>query len=438
MLLDTDSVCVGLSGGADSVCLLRLLLECKSELGLKTVTACHINHLLRGEDSENDEAFVRSLCGNLSVPLQVFRVDVGLEAKKRKIGLEQCGRQIRYECFSQCADVIATAHNACDNAETVLFNIARGTALDGLTGIMPVNNRDGLRIIRPLISFTRDEIEQYLAEIEQDYVTDKTNFETVYNRNIIRLNVIPELKKINPSFEKSVMRMNETLSCDNAYLEGLAKDAQKKAEIGRFMYDVSKLKALPVPIISRFCKNCLWTLKIDPTKEKIGYILDAINLGSKVSIGFGWYADGKNGTLVFYNESDFFDFEYPLTFGDLRINKGKTVNIKLLDKKTFDSLRETEKNYLYHTLDYDKILSWAVVRNRRDGDTVKLHGRGFTNKIKKLFCESVPEFQRDSRVIIADRQGVIFVEGFGTAQRTRVTDDSENILYITIKDTCYE
>lgn len=434
MLTEGDSVCVGLSGGADSVCLLLILNELKDELGLKSISACHINHLLRGEDSENDEAFVRCLCDRLDIPLKVYRIDVKKEANKRKIGLEQCGRQVRYECFLECGSIIATAHNACDNAETVLFNLTRGSALEGLTGIPPVNEKSGMKIIRPLVCCDRQEIEDYLNERHQNFVTDKTNFETVYNRNIIRLNVIPELKKINPSFTSAVLRMNESVGEDAAYLNGLANKAKEKAFISKNKYNISLLKNNPKPILSRICADFLWGLGIDPTREKIGYIMGAVNSGEKHSIGDGWYADGASGELVFYNENDFLDFEFPLSEGILRLKKGKTVKISIISRKIFDSMGQSEENYLLYSLDYDKILSRAVVRNRRDGDSIKLHGRSFTTKIKKLFCEFVPSYERDNKVLIVDGEGVIFVEGFGTAERTRVTKDTSKILYIEIKD----
>ena len=434
MLSANDSVCVGLSGGADSVCLLLALLELKDELGLKEISACHINHLLRGNDSEADEAFVRELCDKLNISLTVFREDINEISKERKIGLEQCGRQVRYERFSECGSIIATAHNAGDNAETVLFNLTRGSALSGLCGIPCVNIKNGAKIIRPLINVTREEIEEYLKSKNQDFVTDKTNFEAIYNRNIIRHNVIPELKKINPSFEDAVLRMNESVRDDNEFLLALANEKLEKASLGENRYDAKALAEASNPLITRICANFLWGMGIDPTREKIGYIIDAIKNSTKVSLGFGWFADAKDNVLSFYNESDFCDFEYPLCEGVLRLNKGKAVSIVIMDKKTFEDLGETEENYLYHTLDYDKILSKAVIRNRRDGDKVKLHGRDFTQKLKKLFCEFVPLEKRDSKVLIADSQGVIFVEGFGTAQRTRVTKDTQKILYIDIKD----
>lgn len=431
MISKGDSVCVGLSGGADSVCLLCVLDSLKDELNI-SLSACHINHKLRGEDSEKDMRFVKELCERKNIPLSVFEIDIAKEANLRKIGLEQCGRQVRYECFKNCGKIIATAHNACDNAETVLLNLTRGSALEGLTGIPPINKKNGMKIIRPLINCQRSEIEEYLSEKNQDFVTDKSNFEPVYNRNIIRLNVIPELKKINPSFEKAVERMNEIVGDDARFLNDLANNALNNAKLAENKFDSEKLKNEQTPILSRVAATLLWNLEIDPTKEKVGYILGAIKNNEKHCIGNGWYADGSKNTLVFYNESDFCDFEFPLSEGIFSLNKGKQVKISLLDRKTFDNLGEKEENYLLYTLDYDKILSRAVVRNRRDGDTVKLHGRNFTQKLKKLFCEFVPEYERDEKVLIVDSIGVIFVEGFGTAERTRVTDKTQKILYIKI------
>ena len=196
-----DEVIAALSGGADSVCLLLALNELKETLGIK-LSAIHVNHCLRGNESDRDEQFCRDLCGRLRIPLICGRFNVKEEAENRKISTELAARDIRYRFFQENSSgkKIATAHTANDNAETVIFNLARGTGTKGIAGIPPVRGN----IIRPLINVTRSQIENYLKEKNQEYVTDSTNLTDDYTRNIIRHIVIPVIEQINSSLFRTV------------------------------------------------------------------------------------------------------------------------------------------------------------------------------------------------------------------------------------------
>ena len=219
-------VTVALSGGADSVALLYSLYLLKDELGL-SLSACHVNHNLRGEESDGDELFVRRLCRMLDIPLYVRNIRVSDYAGKHE-SIELVARRIRYDFFSELGTdrLIATAHTASDNCETVLINLIRGTALSGLCGIPP--KRDN--VIRPLIDCTREEIEGFCRKYSLGYVTDSTNLSDDYTRNKLRLNVIPVLKKINPSLMASVGRMSHSVALDDKYLDKIACEEKKKAE----------------------------------------------------------------------------------------------------------------------------------------------------------------------------------------------------------------
>ena len=215
-------IITALSGGADSVTLLHCLNGLKEQLGFE-LYACHINHNLRGKDSDSDQAFAQKLCETLNVPIRVFSVNV-LEAMEKHTGLEEKARTLRYKAFSEEAKrlraKVATAHNSCDNTETVLLNMLRGTGLKGLCGIPPV--RDYL--IRPLILCSRSEIEAYCLENNLEFVTDKTNFSTDYTRNKIRIELLPKLLQINPSLYEGVSRMTNSLTEDSVFLENLANE----------------------------------------------------------------------------------------------------------------------------------------------------------------------------------------------------------------------
>lgn len=219
-------ITAALSGGADSVAMLHALYSLKNELGFE-LCACHVNHNLRGEESDRDEMFVRRLCRFLDIPLYVKNIKV-LEYMKKHDSVEECARNIRYTFFEEvrCNGLIATAHTASDNCETVLINMTRGTALSGVCGIP--ERRDN--IIRPVLRCTREEIEEYCRANSLDFVTDSTNLSDDYVRNKIRHNVIPLLCEINPSLFAAISRMTEAVSLDDSYLDKAAAAEMKKAE----------------------------------------------------------------------------------------------------------------------------------------------------------------------------------------------------------------
>lgn len=195
-----DKVLVALSGGADSVALLRVLVE----LGYSCECA-HCNFHLRGEESNRDETFVRELCQSLDIPLHVIHFDTKTYAKKKHLSIEMAARELRYEWFEKVrreihAEVIAVAHHRDDSVETFLLNLIRGTGINGLKGI-PVRN--GL-IVRPLLHTSKTDILDYLSHLKQDYVTDSTNLQDEYMRNKIRLNLIPLMETMNPSIAETI------------------------------------------------------------------------------------------------------------------------------------------------------------------------------------------------------------------------------------------
>lgn len=208
LLESGKGVLVALSGGSDSVALLRLLLT----LGYRC-EAAHCNFQLRGEESERDEAFVRSLCQALQVPLHTVRFDTLHYAQEKHLSVEMAARELRYDWFAQLIaalelQAVAVAHHRDDSLETMLINLMRGTGIDGLTGIVPRNGH----VVRPLLCLTHQEILDYLQAIRQEYVTDSTNLENHYLRNKIRLNLLPLMQQINPSVRNTLSDTMEHLS----------------------------------------------------------------------------------------------------------------------------------------------------------------------------------------------------------------------------------
>lgn len=294
MLKNGDNAVVALSGGADSVTLLHGLKSLEDELGIK-VYACHVNHNLRGEESDGDESYVRGLCKEMNVPLEVFSVDVKGSVKKHE-SIEERARELRYEAFAAAAEKfgakVATAHNACDNAETVLLNMLRGTGLKGLCGIPP--KRDYL--IRPLIFCAREEIEAYCKENKLKFVTDKTNFSTAYTRNKIRIELMPKLLEINPSFYEGIGRMTSALTEDSLYLEEQAANALTDARLEYGKYSSEKLKILPEPLFHRAISLILRERDVEPSALRINGFAEIISAGTgKINIEKNKFACVKKG-----------------------------------------------------------------------------------------------------------------------------------------------
>lgn len=275
MISEGDRITVGLSGGADSCALLLGLLALKDRLGI-TVSACHINHNLRGAESDGDELFVRELCRSRKVPLDVFPIDVKGAVQKHE-SLEETARRLRYGCFGKITSAgakIATAHTANDSAETVLMNMIRGTGTKGLAGIPPV--RDGF--IRPLIFCTREDTEEYCRKNGIQFVTDSSNLSDDYTRNRIRHKVLPLLAEFNPSVIAAISRMSEAAGDDAGFLDSYAAEQAEKCVMGAG-YDSRKLKELPNAVRFRIIASELKKNGVEPSKLRIDQCSEIIGKG---------------------------------------------------------------------------------------------------------------------------------------------------------------
>ena len=294
MIKKGDSVIVALSGGADSMALAFFLNSVKDEYGI-TLSAAHVNHGIRGAVADADEAFVKKFCENNGIALHILHVDVPKIASETGETHEECGRRIRYEFFESIdeASLIATAHNLNDNAETLLFRIARGTGLKGICSIPPVRGR----IIRPLIECSREEIERYCNDNKISYVTDETNLSDEYTRNYIRHEILPLFEKINPSFLASADRLIDTVREDEAFLSEQADLLLKKCE-NRDKYSVTDLKNAPECILKRTVASVIEKeTGIKPERCHIDEIVGIIKNGGCVQICGGVNFRVRKGML---------------------------------------------------------------------------------------------------------------------------------------------
>lgn len=436
MLTGAGSVVAGLSGGADSIALVHFLYR----QGVPLVAA-HVNHGLRGEQADADEAFVRDFCEERNIPLKVLRANVAAQAKEWGEGLEEAGRRVRYGFFeSLCApgDKIATAHTASDHAETVLLHLARGTGLKGLCGIPAVRGN----VIRPLIDVTRQEVEEYCAFYHLDYATDASNFSREYSRNRVRLDVIPVLKELNPSFEQAVARMTQLLTGDEAYLSQQAQKALEHAQCAGG-YWVKALATLPHPILSRVILHlCKKAGLSSVSMERIGAAMDLIQAGHGNR--------NAGGGLFFWAESGVFHVGKPaepaqswrisVDFPKTLTPDKREVIINILNREEYENMIPKFHNLLFHNaIDYDTIKNKSIFRVRAAGDSFSPAGRGVTKSLKKLFNEEkIPAAQRSRRLILENAGQILWIEGIGPSEQARVRPDTKKIATISIRSAIHD
>ncbi len=434
MLSFGDKVVCAVSGGADSMALICFLLGIKEEFDL-SLTVCHINHKLRGEEAERDAKFVYNFCKNKGISFKLLNVDVLALSREKSMGFEECGREVRYNFLDETikelgGGKIATAHTLSDCAETLIFNIARGTSPAGISSISPVRDN----IIRPLIECTREEIEAYLLSLGQSYVTDSTNTDTAYTRNYIRKEIIPNFRKLNPNFYSSVLNLTSlsreqaeflNLHCDEIYKE---ISQNKKIDIEAFQNLHISLKRGIISIIFR--EN-----NIEFSKKKCDEILSLIDIGDfKTSICRDGYLVLKNGLLYFERKPlPKEDFSFPVSLGSFLLPDYREIKLTLISREEFENIKKTSPNLLKNCLSYDIMDENFLIRNRKEGDFITLFPRNVTKTLKKLLIESKIEAKkRDIIPLIANSSHIFWAEGLGVDAEAAVSHQTRRILFIEI------
>ena len=296
MLEKGDQIIVGVSGGADSVCLFHVLLELQREYGL-TLYVIHVNHGIRGEEALRDEEHVRELCKKENVSFTSVHKDIPALAKEGRMSLEEAGRKVRYEVFNQYliaykCNKIAIAHNKNDNAETILFHMFRGSALAGLTGISPIRDK----LIRPLLCLERQEIEEYLQEKGISFLNDSTNFTLDYSRNKIRLGILKEAQEINKGAVSHIAKAGESLKEIQEFIEKSTQKAMEgiliKEENNSLLLKAEELKAEDAVIQKDVVRTALYLLSEslkDIEAVHVAAVLELLDkqAGRRVNLPYG-------------------------------------------------------------------------------------------------------------------------------------------------------
>lgn len=417
---------IGLSGGADSVCLAHILLSNKEKLGIAVLKAIHIHHGIRGDEADRDLEFCRDFCKKNGIEFVAFKADVPAQAQKTGESIEECARRIRYDFFEESGcDIIATAHNLNDNIETFIFNLSRGSSLSGLCGIPYIRDI----YIRPLLDCSRTEIEEYIKKNSLDYITDSTNLCDDYTRNKIRHNIVPLLFELNPSFEKAFSKCNESLNDSKEYINSCAVDLLQKSRCDGY-YDCSffadEHKALKNQVISLILKE---NNAKNISREHINGVSNLLEKGGSVDVCGNVTVNIERKKMFFGKLTKTEDFEqlFDLNSKNIVTPYGE-YEVNIYSQK---DLQNVKKQDIDNFIDCDKISTNAILRNRRDGDSYQLPKR--PNKtLKKLFNEKkIENRSRGEMLILSDDNGIVWTEFFGVSSRCKPNKDTKSYIKIS-------
>ncbi len=404
-------VLCAVSGGADSMCLLHWLRS----LGDAEVFAAHFEHGLRGEESLRDAAFVEQYCRERDIPFVMERGEVPAYAKERGLGLEEAARELRYAFLERQAerlgcDRIATAHNADDNAETMLLNLCRGSGALGLGGIPP--RRD--RLVRPLLGCTRAEIEAYLLEQGIPHVEDSSNGSDAYRRNQLRHRVTPVLRELNPRFAQAAGRTAALLRRDEDCLDGLAADFVREHFNGRSL-PLDALRSLHPALSSRVLRRlCPRSLTLEHTEAALSFCAGE---GRAYLDLPGLRLRREQGRLYFAPEE-------AVTLPERELRAGTPVEIPeaglalRVERLAFPG----EIHVLFNTyyLKCENICGKVLCTGRRPGDRYHPQGRGCGKSLHDLFRDAgLTREQRDRTAVLRDDKGILAVFGFPADERAK-------------------
>lgn len=437
------------SGGADSMALLLMLRQLQPEFGY-ALSACHVNHGLRGETADRDEAFVRDACARLGVPLRVFHAaeladEVGLPPEHAG---EDWARRLRYACFARLCkegiDAVATAHTANDQAETLLLRLARGTGLHGAAGIRPKRGR----YLRPLLAFTRADTEAFCRAAGQSWVTDETNETDTYARNRVRRAALPALQSTNAAAVENLARFCEKAARADAYfnkkadeLLAIARLTAAQADIkapqaraalaaGQPVWQLEPLAAADALIL----EAALHTLVAPERDAEEKYIRllcglvqrgsGAVQLTGRVRFcagdGFFWREERRETECVTFPEAPETQPFCPEKRAEYPLPEGWKVTAKVFPADFEEKIQVVHKKDLKNRADYARITTLytgLVLRGRQPGDRFRPAGRGVSKELRKWMNEAgVPAQQREHLPVLASGSEVVWVCGGGFAE----------------------
>lgn len=473
MLEQGNKVVVGVSGGADSVCLL-FVLHRLSERGQTELEAAHVNHGLRGEEADRDQAYVEKLCRNWGIPFHLKKVNLTEIAREKKLTEEEAGRLVRYDFFRQVAketgaERIAVGHNANDNAETLLFHLIRGTGLKGLGGIAPVQGD----IIRPLLCLERKEIEEFLRKENLEFCMDRTNLEDTYSRNRIRHQLLGVMEEMNPEVVRAINRTALLCRESSQYIEKEAAYALQKYSRRKPFFSTEEV--VPAPsgesgsqepvvlekeaverlepvVLEKEAVERLEPVVLDAllwqaiaqaagSRKDLGSVhLEAVKslwkgkTGKRLDLPCGLEAENQYGALLLRKKVKAeavqgWDLPDPLGQGKLDLGNGACL---LYSVEKYEKNMNIPKKRYTKWLDCDIIKGKLRFRTREPGDRIHVISSGGSQKIKDYFInEKIPRQERDKLLLLAEGHEILWVPGYRISEAYKVTEQTKRVLKVT-------
>lgn len=433
-----DRIAVGVSGGADSVALLRFLAALRPQFGWDLVV-CHIHHGLRGAEADRDECFVRALAEQLGLPCAVSRIDAAALALRDHISVEEAGRMARYAFFAQTAGEggrIATAHTLDDSIETVLMNLVRGTGLRGLCGIPRIRGN----IVRPLLDCTRAEVEDYLGALGQPYCTDSTNLTDDYTRNRIRHDILPRLCELNPNFPGAMARMLPRLAAQQALTDCLAAQSAQQLHAACGGLSRQGLSALPEPVCDRLLLRLLEQNRLPVSAAAVERMTETLRTGGKLDLAArSWFfvAQGDLAAVIYAPPGGIPPVPVPLPQEEtpviLPFSPQKSLKLTLCNKIVANTSEKFNISLLKYAIDCDRIRGYSFMRTRRPGDTFII-GKKQLSLGEAWAAAGIPALLRPALMVLADEQGVLWAEGIGSSSRAAVTENTKQYVIIECQE----
>lgn len=447
MIKEGDKVLVALSGGPDSVCLLHLLYSLREKLNIE-IFAAHVNHLIRGEEAFADEKYANELCDSLDIKFFVKRAKVEEIAKEKGISTEMAGRDERYDFFNEIKkqigiNKIAIAHNANDQAETLIMRIMRGTGIEGLVGIKPV--RDNI-FIRPILSLTRKEIEDYCDVNNLNPRIDKTNLEEIYSRNKVRLKAIPFIaENFNSDIINSLNRLAYSASVDAEFIDGIVLEKYDKYVILNDDNGIISSKAFlgKEAVLTRIIRKTLMDVSGAFNNFEMKHIYEVINLqrgstGKKINltnklIAINQYGDVQIVREELLNKIDK-DELIKLDVSELINDKSKIYEFnsykfkfEIIDNNgKIDFSKNKDSKYF----NFDSVAT-IKIRKRQNGDKMIPFGFNNEKKLKDIFIsDKIPKQGRDSIAIIEFDDKIAWAVGVRNSEVFKIKKDNKKLLNI--------
>ena len=462
MVQEGEAVLLGISGGADSICLARYFLAKRDILSLK-LYAVHINHMLRGEEAKRDEEFVREFCDSFHIPLKVEYRNIKEESRQKKCSEEEAGRIARYECFEKyakeyCCRKIAVAHHQNDAAETILFRMLRGTGAQGMTGILPVNGK----IIRPFLCLSREEIIEVLKNIGQDYVDDSTNVSEEYSRNYIRHRILPEMENVNKRATEHIselgMQMQELLSYVMPKIEELYKKEVKTNEQGELFLSEKVFSQMSIFEQKEILRRMLF--EISGHRKDISLVhVEQLRLlmknkcGKRQNCPYRVLAQKTGDGLVLRKGKGCLEDSgsvHKSRFQPIFIEESQMGYCKEEEKERVVSLEERGLEVRYCILpwnggkvvkrdcvkyfDYDKMKCKPCLRTRDTGDYFIMDKEGRRKSLGRYFIDTkIPASDRDGQLLLADGSHIMWIIGGRISEFYKVSSETKRVLRVSVQ-----